>query len=177
VSAADLRLTVVPAAAMTARQRADVIELCGGVFQLDYGYLLDLCPVRTHVLGYLDGQLASHALWLHRRLQTGGVWYEAAYVEGVATAPEHRRQGHGSAVMRCLCQAVQNYPFAALSPSRAEWYLGLGWERWRGPLSIHRDGTFRPTPGETLLICRTPRTPALDLDAPLAGDWRSFGDW
>jgi aminoglycoside 2'-N-acetyltransferase I len=147
------------------------------VFKLDYAYLLSLGLERTHVLGHLGDRLVSHALWLRRRLEAGGVWYEVAYVEGVATHPDHRRKGYGSALMRCLQQAIQGFPFAALSPARADWYLSLGWERWRGPLAIHRDGTCRPTPGETLLIYRTPHTPPLDLDARLAGEWRSFGDW
>jgi aminoglycoside 2'-N-acetyltransferase I len=119
----------------------------------------------------------SHALWLRRRLQTSGVWYEVPYVEGVATHPDHRRNGYGAALMQHLQRAIQNYPFAALSPARADWYLKLGWERWRGPLAIHRDGSLRPTPGETLLICRTPHTPNLDLGAPIVGEWRSFSDW
>jgi aminoglycoside 2'-N-acetyltransferase I len=155
----------------------DVVALCSDVFQLDYAYLLGLGLERTHVLGYLGDQLVSHALWLRRRLRTGSVWYGVAYVEGVATHPEHRRKGHGSTLMQHLQHAIQDYPFAALSPARADWYFKLGWERWRGPLAIHQDGGLRPTPGETLLVYRTPRTPDLDLDAPLVGEWRSFSDW
>jgi len=177
-TAMALQLTTVPAQQMTARQTADVVALCSHVFQTDYAYLLGICPERTHVLGYLGDHLVAHALWLMRRLRIGEAeWFVVPYIEGVATHPDHRRQGRGSALMRHLQNAIQSHPFGALSPARADWYLSLGWERWRGPLSIHRDGTLRPTPGETLLICRTPRTPALDLGAPLAGESRSFSDW
>ena len=177
-TAMELQLTTVPAQQMTARQTADVVVLCSAVFQVDYAHLLGICPERTHVLGYLDGQLVAHALWLMRQLRIGEAeWFVVPYIEGVATHPTHRRQGYGSALMRHLQEAIHSYPFAALSPARADWYLSLGWERWRGPLSIHRDGTLRATPGETLLVYRTPHTPDLDLHAPLAGEYRTFSDW
>ncbi len=163
---------------MTCEQEAAVADLCGGVFNIDYQYLLDLVPVRTHVLGYADGRLVSHALWLDRRMRVGGgAWLTAAYVEGVATHPDYRRRGYGEAVMRRLQDEIRDYPFGALSPAVEPWYVRLGWERWQGRLWIDKDGGVSETRDETVLVYRTCRTGGLDLTQPLTAEWRPFELW
>lgn len=60
---------------MMQAQADDVIQLCSQIFGCDYSYYMSLPLDRVHVLGYLDGLLASHALWLDRRLRIGsGPW-------------------------------------------------------------------------------------------------------
>ena len=66
-----LDISTVPSASMTGSQADDVVRLCGGVFNTDYAYLMGLCPVRTHVLGYLEDRLVAHALWLDRAMRVG----------------------------------------------------------------------------------------------------------
>lgn len=170
---------VVSSAVMTPAQSQAVIALCSEVFELDYAYYMNLCPDRVHVLGYADGQLVAHALWLDRPLRAGdGPWLNAAYVEGVATHADHRQRGYGAAVMRRLQAAIVDYDLGALSPAVPEWYAKLGWERWRGPLWIDHDGILEATPeDEMVLIYRTPRTPRLDLTASLTAPWRPFELW
>lgn len=175
----NLRLLTIPSSAMTPAQSQAVIALCSEVFELDYAAYMALCPDRVHVLGYLDGQLVAHALWLDRPLRAGdGPWLSSAYVEGVATHADHRRRGCGAAVMRRLQAEIGGYELGALSPAVPEWYARLGWERWRGPLWIDHDGILEATPEEEIvLIFRTPRTPRLDLDASLTAPWRPFEPW
>lgn len=99
------------------------------------------------MLGYLDGELVAHALWLDRSLRGGGgSWLNAAYVEGVATHADHRGRGYGAAVMRCLQAGIAAYDLGALSPAVPEWYAKLGCERWLGPLWIEHDGALEATP-------------------------------
>jgi GNAT superfamily N-acetyltransferase len=174
-----LELLTVPSAAMSRKETADVIGLCSDVFQLDYSYYMNLCPVRVHVLGYMDGRLVSHALWLDRPLRVGAEsWLNSAYVEGVATHATYRQRGYGAAVMRRLQAEIDPYDLGALSPAVPEWYAKLGWERWLGPLWIEHDGALEATPDdEMVLIYRTPRTPTLDLSAPLTAPWRPFELW
>jgi aminoglycoside 2'-N-acetyltransferase I len=163
---------------MTGVQVDDVVRLCSGVFNIDYAYLMHLCPVRTHVLGYVEDKLVAHALWLDRRIRLGdGPWFVAAYVEGVATHPEHRRQGYGEAVMRRLQADICGYPLGVLSPAVEPWYVKLGWERWHGSLWIDQDGETDETTDETVLVYRTPTTSALDLTIPLTAEWRPFELW
>jgi GNAT superfamily N-acetyltransferase len=163
---------------MTEAQADEVAALCGEVFDCDYRSLMDLCPVRTHVLGYAEGRLVAHALWLDRPLRIAwGPWLNAAYVEGVATHPAYRERGYGVAVMRRLQEEIRDYDLAALSPAVEEWYLALGWERWQGPLFIEEECSVAPTPDECVLIYRTPKTPAIDLKSSLTAPWRPFELW
>ncbi len=165
---------------MTQPQLDAVIALCSEVFEMDYAAMMDLPLTRVHVLGYVDGRLVSHALWLERRLRVGGgTWLNAAYIEGVATQPDLQGRGYGSAVMRRVAQEIGGFDLGALSPAVPEWYERLGWERWRGPLRIEKDGVVEATSyeDELVMVYRTPRTGALDLTAPLTGEWRSFEPW
>jgi GNAT superfamily N-acetyltransferase len=173
------QLRVVPVHELGAQRTDQIIALCSEVFRLDYAFYMNLGLPSVHVLGYLDARLVAHALWLTRRLRAGdeGRWLNAAYVEGVATHPGFRWQGFGSAVMRRLQSAIAGFDLGALSPARADWYERLGWVRWLGPLYILKDGTCEQTPGECVLIYRTPRTPALDLTASLTAEWRPFEQW
>lgn len=167
------------ASVLTADQTSAVIALCSQVFQIDYAWYMDLCPDRMHVLGYVDGQLVAHALWLDRPLCVGrGPWLRSAYVEGVATHAAHRSRGYGAAVMRRVQAEIAGYDLGALSPAVPAWYATLGWERWQGPLWIEHDGALEATPDDELvLIYRTPCTPALDLHAALTAPWRPFEQW
>jgi hypothetical protein len=56
-------------------------------------------------------------------------------------------------------------------------YARLGWEFWRGPLFIRRAGRLIPTPDEEVMILRLPKTPPLDLEAPLSVEWREGELW
>ncbi len=166
--------------AMTPAQIEDVITLCSDVFNLNYRYYMDLCADRVHVLVYADGRLVGHALWLDRRMRVGGgPWQRAAYIEGVATHPDYRGRGVGSAVMRRIAQGIVGYDFGALSPAVPEWYERLGWVRWQGPLLIEKDDVVEETtdPDELVMIYRTPRTGELDLTTTLTGEWRPFEQW
>lgn len=175
-----LQLVTVSSDKIARPQLDAVIALCSEAFHIDYAYYMDLPLFRVHVLGYADGRLASHALWLERRMRIGGgPWLNAAYIEGVATHPDTRGRGYGSAVMRAVQQAIAGFDLGALSPAVPEWYERLGWQRWRGPLLIERDGAVEATAGddELVMVYRTPRTGALDLAASLTGEWRPFELW
>ena len=105
-----------------------------------------------------------------------------AYVEAVATAPGHQRKGLATAVLQRLGEVVAADPsweLAALSPSDAAFYERLGWELWRGPLAIRRDGRLEPSPDdEQVMIQRLPRTPAtLDTTTLLTAEWREGELW
>ena len=174
----SFELLTVSSSEVTQAQTDEVVALCSDVFRMDYSFYMNLGLYRVHVLGYVDGLLVSHALWLERQLRIGdGPWLDAAYVEGVATHSGYRRRGHGSAVMRRVQREIAGYDLGALSPSRPEWYERLGWERWQGPLFIEQDGATQVTPDECVLVYRTPNTGALDLGAALTAPWRPFELW
>ena len=159
-------------------QRAEVVSLCSRAYEEDFGALAGAFAGATHVLAYEEGRLVSHALWVTRWLQPGE-WplLRTAYVEAVATDPDCRGRGFASAVMRRLQSGITGYDLAALSPAEHGLYHKLGWEPWRGPLAIRRGDELLETPGEEVMVLRLPRTPELDLDAPLTAEWREGELW
>ena len=71
------------------------------------------------------------------------------------------------------------WELAALSPSDEDFYERRGWELWRGPLAIRRDGHLEASPpDEQVMIRRLPRTPAtLDVTTLLTAEWREGELW
>ncbi len=127
----------------------------------------------------------GHAMVVTRWLQAGKEpALRTVYVEMVATAPEYRKGGVGSDVMKRVAQAaaVEEYELAALCIGDTGLYVHPDWEYWRGPLFIRtRDlpenetPALIPTPEERVMILRFPFTPPLDLDQTLSAEWRPGG--
>lgn len=157
--------------------RGRVVALCEAAYGEDFSSLLG-APV-GHVLGWIDGELASHASWVERELAPGsGKPLRSAYVEAVATAAIWQRRGYASEVLkRLVLKVADSFELAALSPSDAGFYERLGWERWRGPLAIRSVHGLIATPGEDVMIRRLPRTPDIDLDSLLTAEWREGELW
>ena len=175
---AGLELTLDPADRLSSPAREEIIALCAAAFDEDFGSMFELLPGSTHVLARLDGRLAGHACWVTRWLQPGDLApLRTAYVEAVATDPAHQRLGIGAQVMRRLAAEIEVYDLGALSPAVEPFYARLDWEPWRGPTAIRTDKGLLPTPGEEIMILRTPHTPPLDLSAPISAEWRAGELW
>ena len=159
--------------------RRDIISLCSRAYDEDLEPLLDSFVDASHVLGYCDGELASHALWVPRHLQAATApIMRTAYLEALATDARYRRRGFAKSILAHVVGLIQDYALAALSPSDVEFYRRLGWELWSGPLFIRKDGALLPcADDEQVMIFRLPKTPALDLDAPLSAEWRAGELW
>ncbi len=159
-------------------QRAEIIALCTAAYEEDFADMFDMLPGSIHVLARLNGQLVSHAAWVTRWLQPAGLpVLRTAFVEAVATAPEHQGKGFASAVLRDVANRITAYDLGALSPSDAAFYERLGWELWRGPLGIRTEHGVKPTPGEEAMVLRLPKTPPLDLNSGLTAEWRVGDLW
>jgi len=179
-----LQLDLLPRARLTASQHRALIDLCTRAYEEDFTDLMATFAESVHLLGWLDGQLISHALWVTRWLQVGdGPLLRTAYVEAVATDPHYQNRGYASAVMRRLAAEIATadvgFELAALSPFSIEWYARLGWEQWTGPLSIRTATGLVRTPEEDgqVMILRLPHTPSLDRTAPLSAEWRAGELW
>lgn len=177
-------LEVVSGDALSRAMRAAIVELCESAYQEDFSRLFEQLPVSVHILARdEDDTLLSHAEFVPRWLQAAGHGLmRTAYVEAVATAPGARRQGLATAVLQRLHEVVaadRDWELAALSPSDAAFYERRGWELWRGPLAIRRDGHLEPSPDdEQVMIRRLPRTPArLDTTTLLTAEWRVGELW
>jgi aminoglycoside 2'-N-acetyltransferase I len=122
----------------------------------------------------------SHGSLVERTLVLSGSALAVGYVEAVATVAAHRREGHGAAVMRQIGRLIgERYALGALSTGTHAFYGTLGWERWRGKTFVDAPGGRRRTPNDDpdIMILRTGRSPALDLDGDIVCDWRSGDVW
>lgn len=154
-----------------------ILEMCSLAYEEDFSSSL-IYENPVHVLGWLGSELVSHAMWVERWLQIGDeAPRRTAYIEAVATHPDYQKKGYASHVLRHLAEAIEDFELAALSPSDAAFYQRLGWELWRGPLSIRTEQGIEPTPGEEVMILRLPKTGAIDLDAPISAEWRKGEVW
>jgi aminoglycoside 2'-N-acetyltransferase I len=70
------------------------------------------------------------------------------------------------------------YQLGGLSPFNVRYYERLGWELWRGPLGIRREHSVEASPDdEQVMIYRLPKTPELDVTAPLSAEWQEGELW
>lgn len=131
-----------------------------------------------HLLGWRGGVLVSHLMWVTRWLRTGeGALMRTAYVELVATRPRLQGQGYATALLEHFPSQVTDFDLAALSPATETLYTRLGWRFWRGPLAVRTAQGLVPTPEEEVMVLLLPRSPTLDLDAPLSVEWRPGEVW
>ena len=133
-----------------------------------------------HVWSSDSAGLVSHASLVERTLQCAGKTVRVGYVEAVATRASNRRRGYGTAVMKHIGDLIRNgYELGALSTGAPGFYAPLGWEAWRGPSFVDSPRGRERTADDdgSIMILRTPRSPALDLDQAIICDWRGGEVW
>lgn len=173
-----LSIEIKPGKALTLEEQEAIALLFRAAFEEDYRPFQEVFINPTHILGKVGGSLVSHALWVTRWL---GLRYQprlrTAYVEAVMTDELYRGNGFATLVMQHLVAQIQDYDLVALSPGDTSLYARLGWAFWKGPLYGRKNREWVPTPGERVMILRTPNTPRLDLQAPLSIEWRDGEVW
>lgn len=157
---------------------ARVRSLCDEAYGEDMAqYFSDIGP-GIHLIGWHGPALVSHLMWVERLLYVEGREpLRSAYVELVATRTSDLRRGFATKLMQRLALELGAYDIGALSPAATTLYERLGWERWRGPLSVRTLGGVVETPEEEVMVLRLPGSAKLDLAAPLAVDWRPGEVW
>ncbi|QTR01890.1 GNAT family N-acetyltransferase [Saccharothrix algeriensis] len=160
---------------------AAVRELCDAAFEGDFGdedWEHSLGGV--HALVWEGGELGGHGSVVQRRLLHGGRALRTGYVEAVAVRADRRGRGHGAGVMAALEGVVRRaYELGALGAAEdaVGFYAARGWQVWRGPTSVLGPGGPERTEDEDGGIFVLPVTAPLDLDGPLACDWRDGDVW
>jgi aminoglycoside 2'-N-acetyltransferase I len=133
-----------------------------------------------HALAYADGELVGHASVVQRRFVYGGRALRTGYVEAVAVRAEHRRRGHGDAMLAALEAVILGaYALGALGASEdgAALYATRGWRRWEGELFALTPDGLRRTPEEEGDVFVLEAGAALDLGGRLTCDWRDGDLW
>lgn len=140
----------------------------------------DHCLGGVHALAYEDEELVGHGAVVQRQLLHGGRALRTGYVEGVAVREEHRRRGHGSAVMAELERLARGaYDLGALGATEEamRFYANRGWRPWLGPTSALTPEGIRRTEEEDGWVYVLPVAAGLDLDGELTCDWRAGDVW
>jgi aminoglycoside 2'-N-acetyltransferase I len=133
-----------------------------------------------HALAWAGSELVGHAALVQRRLLHGGRALRAGYVEGVVVRADHRRHGHGAAMMAALERVARRaYEVGALGSTdeAVEFYRGRGWQLWRGPSSALTPTGIRRTEEDDGCLYVLETAASLDLDAELTCDWRDGDVW
>jgi aminoglycoside 2'-N-acetyltransferase I len=179
-SGAVTRIQVAHTADLSAADRNAARALLYAVFDDMTEYDWEHALGGMHALAWVDDVLVGHASVVQRRLMHRDMALRAGYVEGVAVLAEYQRHGYGSALMAELERIIRGaYDLGALGSSDEglPFYLGRGWQRWRGPTSVLTPtGVFR-TPDEDGYILGLPTSVPLDLDAEITCDWRHGDAW
>lgn len=169
---------VTPTADLTAddlRQARDLMDAAFDDFgDHDWSHALG----GLHALVHRDGRLVAHAALVQRRVLVEGRSLRCGYVEAVAVDPTLQGQGIGAEVMAALEAHAPAHDVLALSASSraAGFYEARGWQLWRGPSSVIAPGGPEPTPDDDGAIYVLGGT-HLDLDTPIACDWRDGDVW
>ncbi len=150
------------------RVRALLDEAFGGDFTKDdWQHALG----GWHASVMVDGAVVSHAAVVQRVMDIGGRQFGSGYVVAVATAPNARRCGHGSRAMAELAEVIRRkFDIGLLSTSQHRFFEALGWERWRGPTFVVRDGEFVRTADEDdgIMALRFGPSAGVSLNKPIA---------
>jgi aminoglycoside 2'-N-acetyltransferase I len=141
----------------------------------------------THALGGTHalvrdeaGTVVAHGSVVPRTLWIGGRAVATGYVEAVATHPDHRRRGLGTAVMAALGEVITDgFELGALGTGEECFYARLGWVRWVGTLWVRRPAGPERSPDEEghVWVLRTSRSPAFTGEEPLGCEERPGDDW
>jgi len=134
----------------------------------------------VHALVRSGSTVLSHACLVPRSLSVGDSVWRCGYVEGVATLPEHQGRGLGSQTMQALDPVLRrDYDMGALSTGAHRFYERLGWERWRGPSYVLRNGERLRTEDEDdgLMVLRFGPSADLDRTLPIACEDRPGDAW
>jgi aminoglycoside 2'-N-acetyltransferase I len=134
----------------------------------------------VHFVLQVAGDIVAHASVVERELHVAGRPVRTGYVEAVATAPVHQRNGYGSVVMRDVGEYIRDhFELGALGTGSHAFYERLGWETWRGPSFVRTQAGAQRTPEEDgyILVLRTPGSPPLDLTDSISCDWRPGDVW
>jgi aminoglycoside 2'-N-acetyltransferase I len=134
----------------------------------------------VHFVLELGDLIVAHAAVVERRITIDERSLRTGYVEAVATAPDHQREGHGSRLMRAVGRHIDaRYELGVLGTGAHHFYERLGWTTWRGPAFVRTDAGLVPTADDHgfIMVLRTRATPPLEPGAPISCAWRSGDVW
>ena len=122
----------------------------------------------------------AHAAVVERTLRVGDWEVLTGYVESVATHPDHRGRGLGTAVMERVGAFIdERYGLGGLSAGIPAFYERIGWQRWQGPTFVRRDRELLRTPDDdgTVMVLATRSSAPFETTGPIFCAWRAGEVW
>jgi aminoglycoside 2'-N-acetyltransferase I len=184
VSADASQVRSVSSDELTDREREAIRKLLDAAFDSEQDGFTDADWQHTasgrHFLLQTARNIYGHASVVPRELETGGRRLRTGYVEAVAISPGQQRRGLGRRIMLEVSAYIRDtYELGALSTGSNAFYEGLGWRTWKGALFVRTARALEATPDDdgSLMVLTTPRTPPLDLAAPISCEWRPGDVW
>jgi len=180
-----MQFKIIAAQDLDKKQRQQIAELNFAAFEEDPWSQYAFMQKAIHVVGILNEQIVSHALWTDRSFTiNGSVSVKTAYVEYVTTDYEMRGKGLASQLLRYLIDVLTDleYGLAALQPEDEAFYKKLGWATWWGDLYIKQDAsTYLTDDYEIMLYPLSTKVKDLlshssEADI-ICADWREGEPW
>jgi len=127
---------------LNTQQQQQIAELCFAAFDEDPWSQYTFMQTAVHIVGILNDDIVSHALWTDRIFIINGNFnVKTAYIEYVTTDYKMRGKGLASQLLRYLTDTL-NYELAALQPENEAFYKKLDWISWLGDLYIKQDASI-----------------------------------
>ncbi|MCZ2977984.1 GNAT family N-acetyltransferase [Acinetobacter baumannii] len=180
-----MQFKIIAAQDLDKNQRYQIAELCFSAFDEDPWSQYTFMQKAIHVVGILNNQIVSHALWTDRVFTINGSSdVKTAYVEYVTTDYTMRGKGLATQLLKYLVETLTHleYGLAALQPENEAFYEKLGWTVWKGNLSIKQD-TFSYLTDEyeimlySLNIQMKDRLSNSSEEDTICADWREGELW
>ncbi|MBI3429068.1 MAG: GNAT family N-acetyltransferase [Actinobacteria bacterium] len=134
----------------------------------------------THICLRKSGKLISHAAVMPRRLYIEDQVVNSAYLENVATRPDHQHQGFGSKLLQVSSDLIFNqFELGALSSSKKALYRNFGWQDWKGPSFVIHDGHWIRSASEDcgIMVLKTRADISWNSSSRIACEDRSGDAW
>jgi predicted acetyltransferase len=167
------------------QQRQQIAELCFTAFDEDPWSQYTFMQTAVHLLGILDDNIVSHALWTDRVFTINGSFnVKTAYIEYVTTDYKMRGKGFASQLLRHLVDTLTSleYELAALQPEDEAFYKKLGWISWWGDLYIKQDTSTYLTDDYEIMLYPlstklTDRLSHRSEENTICAEWREGEVW
>lgn len=133
----------------------------------------------ARLIGTLEEKVIAHGAVVPRRMWLDEKEVIVGYVEAIAVAPQHWRNGHGSRLMEAITRHCdENFSFAMLSTGEKEFYRKFGWRDFPGSSQILIEGKVTSSADEDEgLMYLSSRSIAISSASVILCEARSGDAW
>lgn len=151
----ELKITIKTVHEMTEHEKQMTAEIDRLSFT-DGGGDIDWGVSQWLVMGWMDGKIVSQIGVLQREVDVSGQKINVGGVGGVATHPDHRRQGYAGKLLKAVEQLLSelDLPFGVLvcGEERMHYYARFGWQKIDNKTIFQNNGIDREMDGIMMIL-------------------------